>query len=439
MPAGFDAAIWRMVSLAMRRILVGLTAIAVSLGWLQLAPAFGFPVTAPAAMLDRLLGAHREAGLAGWALLLVGELALTAGYFLIVEGRTHGAVAPFAYAVGAWLLTGAVLMPVIGLLQGSPPALDPPAMHANFFMLSLGLGAAAEALIGWLLFGAVLAGGGSLEVSPKVFGLALAASALAAAIALSVPALVARTNSNTVVEGRVPSLPAGAAFISVLELPQPPGAVLAPHPPHIGGFVLDVSGTATMMVKGSGVIDVGPGDAFFLAALQLHDHENRAAVPLAIALALVLLGLTAWLVARRGRRPAVLLTAALLVAGTAATVNPLMNHWYFIGVRPVAMRGAVMPVPAAHRTYESANLVGLQSGPYVERLTHRTLGAGESVRFSGAAAIVVLDGQASVTTGGRTTNLSAESGVTSAAGEQASVQAGSGGARVLVLELLPSG
>ncbi|HEV2054823.1 MAG TPA: hypothetical protein VGV06_06570, partial [Methylomirabilota bacterium] len=107
-----------MVSLAMRRVLVGLTAITVALGWLQLAPAFGFPVTAPAAMLDRMLGAHREVGPAGWALLLLGEFAFVAGYFLFVEGRTHWALAPFAYAVGAWVLTGAVLMPLIGLLQG---------------------------------------------------------------------------------------------------------------------------------------------------------------------------------------------------------------------------------------------------------------------------------------------------------------------------------
>ena len=64
-----------MVSLAMRRVLVGMTAVAVSLGWLQLAPAFGLPVTAPAPMLDRMLGTTREAGLAGWAILLAGELA----------------------------------------------------------------------------------------------------------------------------------------------------------------------------------------------------------------------------------------------------------------------------------------------------------------------------------------------------------------------------
>ena len=437
MPAGFDAAIWRMVSRVMRRILVGLTAIAVSLGWLQLAPAFGFPVTAPAAMFDRLLGAHREAGLAGWAILLVGELVLTAGYFLFVEGRTQSLVAPFAYAVGAWVLTGAVLMPLIGQLQGAPLVGDPLEMHANFFMLNLGPGAAAEALIGWLLYGAVLAGGRNLQVTPKVFGVAAGAGALAAAIALAAPALVARTNSNTVVEGVVSSLPA-AAFISVLELPQPAGAVLGPHK-HIGGFVLDVSGTATMAVKGTGVIDVGPGDAVFTLFNVGHDHENRAAVPLAIGLALGLLGLTVWLVASRGRGPALLLIAALLVGGTVATVDPLMNHWYFVGVRPAAMHGAGMPVPAAHRTFESQDFSGLGSSPYLERLTHRAIGPGESVQFNGPAAIVVLDGQASVTAGGRTTDLSAESGVTVAAGDQATVRAGSGSAKVLVLELVRGG
>ncbi|HEV2036427.1 MAG TPA: hypothetical protein VGU71_19940 [Candidatus Dormibacteraeota bacterium] len=427
-----------MVSLAMRRVLVGMTAITVALGWLQLAPAYGFPAAAPAAMLDRMLGAHREVGPAGWALLLLGEFAFVAGYFLFVEGRTHWALAPFAYAVGAWVLTGAVLMPLIGLLQGAPPVGDAPAMRANFFMLNLGLGAAAEALIAWLLFGAVLAAGRTLEVRPRAFLLGLSAAAVAAAIAFSVPALAARAGPGRVVEGRLAALPSPPVFISVLELPQPPGAVLRPHAPHIAGFVLDVYGTATMVIPSRGTVNVGSGDAIFLANLQPHDHENRAAVPVAIALALILAGLSAVLVVRRRRPSAFVLTAALLVAGTVATVDPLMNHWYFIAVRQASARGAVMPVPAGHRTYESQNLKGLQTGAYVERLTDRTLGSGESARFTGPAAIVILSGQASITSGGRTSDLSAQAGVTIAGGEEASIRVGSGGARVLVVELLLS-
>ena len=131
--------------------------------------------------------------------------------------------------------------------------------------------------------------------------------------------------------------------------------------------------------------------------------------------------------------------AALLVAGTVATINPLMNHWYFVGVRVAAQRGGAMPVPAGHRTYESENLTGLGSGPYVEHLTHRKLASGESVRVSGPGAIVVLDGQASIVADGRTTGLSAQSGgATIAPGTEVTIQAGSGSPRVLVVELLPA-
>lgn len=426
-----------MVSLAMRRVLVGMTAVAVSLGWLQLAPAFGLPVTAPAAMLDRMLGANREAGLAGWSILLAGELALAAGYFLFVEGRTSGALAPFAYAIGAWLFTGAVLMPVIGFIQGAPPVGDAAAMHATFFMLNLGVGAAAEALVAWVLFGAVAAAGRRLEVRPRVFVLAIGGAALAAVIAAAVPALAARTDSGRVVEGSI-TIPAGPVFISVLELPQPPGAVLGPHK-HIAGFVLDVSGTATISVAGKGFIDVGPGDAAFTGLLTLHDHENRAAVLPAIGLGLLLVGLTIAIRLLNGRRPAVVLLGVLLAAGAVATVDPLVNHWYFIGVRPTAQRGAVMPVPAGHRTYESQNLAGLQSGPYGERLTSRRLSSGKTAQFNGPGAIVLLDGQAVVTTGGQAADVSAQSGVTIAGGDVATVRASPGDAWILVVELVASG
>ena len=428
-----------MVSLAMRRVLVGMSAVAAGLGWLQLAPAFGFPVTAPAAMLDRMLGSHREAGPAGWALLLIGEAAFAAAYLLVVEPRTQGVVAPLAYALGAWLLSGAVLMPVIGVIQGAPPAGDAASdpMRATFFMLNLGPLAAVEALVAWMLFGAVLAAGRKLDLRPRDFYLTSGAVALAAVLAFAVPVIVTRTAGNSVVEGKVAALPAGPVFISVLELPQPAGAVLGPHA-HIPGFVLDVSGTATIAIAGKGTLDVGPGDAFFTAGLLSHDHENRAAVPAAIVLAVLLVGLTIALLTGVWRRRAVFLLAALLVFGVVGTINPLMNHWYFVGVRPAAQRGAVMLVPAAHRTYESENLSSLAAAPFTERLTYRRLASGESARLSGAAALVVLDGEASVTVGGSTTGLSAQSGFTIAGGEDATVRAGSQGARILIVQVLPA-
>ena len=251
------------------------------------------------------------------------------------------------------------------------------------------------------------------------------------------PALGAQAGSARVVEGRLAALPAGPVFISVLELPQPAGAVLGPHQ-HIAGFVVDVFGTASMVIGGN-VVDVGPGDVVFTADQLPHDHENRAAVPFAVALALVVAGLSIALVLVQGRGPAVALLAALLIAGTVATINPLMNHSYFIGVRPAATRGAVMQVPAGHRTYESENLTGLAGGPSLERLTDRRLTSGESLRVVGPAAIVVLDGQASVVADGRTTGLSAQSGgATIAGGVEATIQSGSGSARVLLVQLLPA-
>lgn len=418
----------------MRRPLTGVAAAAAMLGWLQLAPAFGFPVLAPAAMLDRIFGTSREAGLVGLTLLWLGLAAVVALYFLVIEPRARGPIAAFATAIGAWLVSGAVVMPLVALLQGTTAVTDP--MHAEFFMLNLGVGAAADSLIGWLIFGAVLAAG-EAHVNARAAAIAFGAAVLAAAVALTIPGLSARGNSNRVVEGRLAALPSGPVFISVLELPQPAGAALGPHT-HIAGFVVDIAGTATV-VMGGNVIDVGPGGAIFTGDLVPHDHENRAAVPFAIALAVILVGLTVSLVVIRGRRQGVPLMAALLVTGTVAMVNPLMNDWFFIGIRPATARGGVMQVPAAHRTYESANLTGLASGPFVERLTDRRLASGDSVRVAGPAAVVVLDGSASVLMNGVSALLSGQSGTTVAGGIEAEVQSESGTVRVLIVQVLPAG
>jgi quercetin dioxygenase-like cupin family protein len=331
-------------------------------------------------------------------------------------------------------------MPVIALIQGAAPAGDTASdpMRATFFMLNLGPGAAVESLVAWLLLGAVLAAGRNLDVRRRDFYVVGGAVALAGVLAFAFPIAMMRTNGTSVVEGNVVALPPGPVFISVLELPQPAGAVLGPHA-HIPGFVLDVAGTATMAIAGRGMVEVRPGDAVFTANLQSHDHENRAAVPAAIVLAVLLVGLTASLLAGFLRRRAISLMAALLVLGVVATIDPLMNHWYFVGIRPAAARGAVMPVPAGHRTYESQNLTGLAAGAHTERLTYRWLASGESAGITGPAAIIVLDGQASVTVGGGTTGLSAQSGFTIAGGADAAVQAGSQGARVLVIQVLPGG
>ena len=425
-----------MVSANMRHLLVGAAAVLANLGWLQLAPAFGFPVTAPAGMLDRILGPAHEAGATGWALLLLSQAAIAAIALALVQGRTRKWLTALLFAVGAWLLSGAVLMPIVAAAQAiSGPVAPTDPMRVEFFMLNLGVGAAVEALVGWVLFGSVIGAGAMISVGARSVALTLGAAALAAVIAFAAPTLGAQAGSGRVVEGRI-AAPAPPVFISVLELPQPAGAVLGPHS-HIAGFVVDVFGTATMVMQGA-IVDVGPGEAVFTANQLPHDHENRAAVPYAIAGSLMLVGLIAALVVLRRHVLAVPLIAASLVVGTVATVNPLMNHWYFVGVRPAAMRGAPMQVPAARRTYESENLIGLVTGPSVERLTHRRLGPGESVRVVGPAAIVVLDGQASVLADGRTTGLSAQSGATIAGGMEATIQAGSGRPRVLVVEVLPA-
>jgi hypothetical protein len=98
-----------------------------------------------------------------------------------------------------------------------------------------------------------------------------------------------------------------------------------------------------------------------------------------------------------------------------------------------------MPVPAGHRTYESENLTGVASGPFLERLTNRRLAAGESIRVVGPAALVVLDGQALVITDGQQVGVSAQSGATIGGGKEATIQSGSGSARVLVVQVLPAG
>lgn len=425
-----------MVSAALHRIFVGMTAVAALAGWLQLAPAFGFPVTDAQAMLDRALGPQREEDWAGWLLFLVGLALFAAIYLLVVESRRPDAWVGPAYGVAAWLLTGAVVMPLLAAIQGKPPvgdaASDP--MRATFFMSNLGAGAAVEALIGWLLFGVALAAGKSLRAPAAGLAAAAAVAVLAGALALWVPRSIAISFGDRVSgQGTLAQLPPGPVYISVLELPQPAGAVLGPHR-HVGGVVVDFYGSSVLRVPGDGLREVTPGKVAFIPPLELHSHENPGPVPWAIGLAVLLLALLAtwtW-------RHAWPFAAAVLIVASVATGNPFMNHWYVIGVRPVADRGAPMPVPTGHRVYQSASLVGLAAGPYTERVTERVLAKDQSLVLSGPAAVILVSGDASLDTGIETETLKPGSGATIAPGARESLRASASGCDLLLVELVPA-
>jgi hypothetical protein len=94
-----------------------------------------------------------------------------------------------------------------------------------------------------------------------------------------------------------------------------------------------------------------------------------------------------------------MLTGLLIVAGSVALWNPWANDWFFIGVRPVAARGGVMPLPNAARVYESPDLESLPPGPYTESLGLITVPSGEVTtieREPGPEMFLVLTGRVEV-------------------------------------------
>jgi hypothetical protein len=153
----------------------GTIAVLTWLGWLGLAPTFGFPVFAPAAMLNAvLLPGLAPESLVGWGVLAVGLAGLAIAYAV---ASARGLFRPrllsgALYGIALWVIAGAILMPLMGL--ASPAGLAAPSapmagmpvspadsMNATFMMLHLGPLAPAGALIAWLVFGAILGATGS--------------------------------------------------------------------------------------------------------------------------------------------------------------------------------------------------------------------------------------------------------------------------------------
>ncbi len=418
-------------------VLGAIAAIVAWLGWFQIAPALGFPTIGPAAMVNRVFVFHSNPGAwIGWTLLVIG-LAIVVALYEVLDARgmiPRGAFFGLLFGVAAWAVAGLVVMPIIGHISGPAPAPTPPPgiptspdpMHATFMMLHLGALAPLDALLAWLLFGAVLGaasgvrtdgaaaddGAPAIRVAGPTVGLlgAVISVMMLFAGAFSAPragaigaAQPVFTGASTHVlgTGNVLTLPPGNDFVSVLELGQAAGATLGPHAGHTG-FAYGIRGQEIIALAGGPTLRIEPGQAGFIGGV-VHTHENRQgglpAVLLAVGLlglglGLVLTGYTRW----SGKRTTVSVLSVLLFAcGALALGNPGANEWIFIGVRPESARGSVMPLPDATRVYESPDLRGLSPGPYVETLEVITVAPDSRAAVSrepGAELLLVLAGGA---------------------------------------------
>jgi quercetin dioxygenase-like cupin family protein len=429
------------------------------LGWFEIASALGFPTMGPAAMLNRVFVPKSNPGVwLGWVVLVLGLLGVVALYLLSAARGWFrpGPVSGLLFGLAAWAIVGAVVMVVMGRI--SPPAPVPPAppgpplpttpdpMHATFMMLHLGALAPVEALAAWLLLGAVV-GAVSVPIerdeeiraarrrvhpgAAQTMGFLALAVTLGGFFVAHHGSAGAQEGAETRVlaTGQTNALPEGAVFVSVVELPQASGATLGPHA-HVPGFAYVLKGQETIAFPGGPTMELNPGQGGFMGGLVVHSHENRkdrapAALLAAglIALGLVMLALSLIKVATQ-RATMAALTGLLIVAGAVALWNPWANGWLFIGVRPVAARGGVMPLPNASRTYESPDLEGLSPGPYTESLRSITVPAGGLAtveREPGAEMLLVLSGQAEVRLNGGSP-ISLETSQAALAQQGASVQ-----------------
>jgi quercetin dioxygenase-like cupin family protein len=384
------------------------------LGWFQIAPSLGFPTIGPAAMLNRVFLPKSDPGVwLGWVFVVLCLVAVAALYVPATArwGIRPGPVSGVLFGLAAWAIAGLVLMVIIGHI--SPPAPAPPAppglplpttpdpMHATLLMLHLGALAPVEALAAWLLFGAVV-GATSLSIEHARVesaarshrtGILPAGGLLALVVALIAGGRIAGSQtagalgqasasagSRVLATGPAKALPEGAVFVSVIELPQAPGATLGPHA-HVPGFAYVLRGRESISFPGQPTHEVDAGEGGFMGALAIHSHENRNRVPAAVLAAGLLamgLALSAVSLSRIAARRAAtaVLSGLLIVAGAVALLDPWVNDWFFIGVRPEAARGGVMPLPNASRVYESPDLESLSAGPYTETLRTITIPAG---------------------------------------------------------------
>jgi quercetin dioxygenase-like cupin family protein len=234
----------------------------------------------------------------------------------------------------------------------------------------------------------------------------LLVATLAATVAIAVLAAPAQAErAEPLAQGPV-MVPPGEWFLSIISLPQPAGGSFGPHG-HVPGFVYALSDNVRTEGDES-TMELKDGEGHFIPALAVHTHENSAnrlpAVVLAVGLVLAVLVLV-FAAVRYSSRAALVpaLLVAIIAGGALALWNPWQNEWFFLGMRPEAVRGAPMPLPNSSRTYESPTFSGVAPGPHTESLATTTVdprGEMEETDVPGPVVLLVLDGGAEVTVGG---------------------------------------
>jgi quercetin dioxygenase-like cupin family protein len=456
----------------MARLLGAPAAIAAWLGWLSICPALGFPSLGTAAMFNRVLDPKQDPGSwLGWALLLIG---LGAAALLFLAAADRGRLRPTvvsgaAFGVICWLVAGAVIMPILGLVDPttSPPGVvnAPDPMHGSFMMLHVGIAAPIAALVAWLIFGAVLGATAGPRPSEPAVGLGQSLRGPAVSIALSIvgalaivlvvvhlgtaPSSTTATGTRLVATEPAQAMPKAPDFFSVLELAQAPGGRFGPHSHTFSGFAYGLRGVATITFDGSPTETIAPDDAGFIATQAVHSHNNGTDQVPAAAIALLIVALAAavclisWRPARRDARLLPVALVLLIAAGALGTWNPWSNDWVFFSVRAVGGRGAPMPLPTASRVYESSNIDAPLTGNYVQTLEEITIAQGDAVpsaASAGAALIFVLDGRVDVLpSGAAALQLGAHGATVLQAGTSAQItNSGDRAAHVLRFSLTPA-
>ena len=114
----------------MERALGAAAAVLTWVGWLTICPALGFPTLGTAAMINRALflkipeAGHEPDFWLGWMILIAGLIGAIALFFILDRRRLVRASIRTGVIYGAalWLLSGVVIMPLLGLAEPRNPS-----------------------------------------------------------------------------------------------------------------------------------------------------------------------------------------------------------------------------------------------------------------------------------------------------------------------------